>query len=91
MLYAYRGIGKTYIALGIAAAVSSGGLFLRWAAPTSITCPPFAAAEARTTGRIGRLSRNGHLDCAAVGNPSFSFITLERTKRSVAPRGVRTY
>ena len=33
MLYAYRGIGKTYIALGIAAAVSSGGMFLRWAAP----------------------------------------------------------
>src|SRR6267378_5853453 len=35
MLYAYRGIGKTYIALGVAAAVSSGGPFLRWAAPRS--------------------------------------------------------
>lgn len=33
MLYAYRGVGKTYIALGIAAAVASGGSFLRWAAP----------------------------------------------------------
>jgi hypothetical protein len=33
MLYAYRGIGKTFIALGIAAAVSSGGPFLRWKAP----------------------------------------------------------
>lgn len=33
MLYAYRGIGKTYIALGIAAAVSAGGTFLRWTAP----------------------------------------------------------
>ncbi len=33
MLYAYRGIGKTYIALGIAAAVASGGRFLRWNAP----------------------------------------------------------
>lgn len=33
MLYAYRGIGKTYVALGIAAAVSSGGTFLRWTAP----------------------------------------------------------
>jgi hypothetical protein len=34
MLYAYRGIGKTYIGLGIAAAISSGGLFLRWSAPS---------------------------------------------------------
>lgn len=33
MLYAYRGIGKTFVALGIAAAVSSGGPFLRWTAP----------------------------------------------------------
>ena len=33
MLYAYRGVGKTYIALGIAAAVASGGKFLRWTAP----------------------------------------------------------
>ena len=33
MLYAYRGVGKTYIALGIAAAVASGGSFLRWTAP----------------------------------------------------------
>lgn len=33
MLYAYRGVGKTYIALGIAAAVASGGNFLSWRAP----------------------------------------------------------
>lgn len=33
MLYAYRGIGKTFIALGIAAAIASGGRFLRWTAP----------------------------------------------------------
>jgi AAA domain len=33
MLYAYRGIGKTFIALGIAAAVASGSRFLRWTAP----------------------------------------------------------
>ena len=32
MLYAYRGIGKTYVALGIAAAVANGGTFLRWTA-----------------------------------------------------------
>lgn len=32
LLYAYRGIGKTFIALGIAAAVASGGMFLRWKA-----------------------------------------------------------
>lgn len=33
MLYAYRGIGKTHLALGIAVAVASGTRFLRWNAP----------------------------------------------------------
>jgi putative DNA primase/helicase len=33
MLYAYRGIGKTYLALGMAASVASDTRFLRWAAP----------------------------------------------------------
>ncbi len=33
MLYAYRGIGKTHLALGISAAVASGTQFLRWKAP----------------------------------------------------------
>jgi putative DNA primase/helicase len=33
MLYSYRGIGKTFLSLGIAAAVASGAKFLRWAAP----------------------------------------------------------
>lgn len=33
MLYAYRGLGKTYLALGIAVAVASGTRFLRWEAP----------------------------------------------------------
>jgi hypothetical protein len=33
MLYAFRGIGKTHLALGIAAAVASGARFLRWTAP----------------------------------------------------------
>jgi hypothetical protein len=32
MLYGYRGTGKTYIALGIAAAVARGGSFLAWKA-----------------------------------------------------------
>lgn len=35
MLYSKRGIGKTYLALGLAAAVASGGQFLRWRAPQS--------------------------------------------------------
>jgi len=30
MLYAYRGIGKTFLALGMAAAIASGARFLRW-------------------------------------------------------------
>jgi hypothetical protein len=33
MLYSYRGVGKTYFALGITAAVASGTRFLRWTAP----------------------------------------------------------
>jgi hypothetical protein len=34
MLYAKRGIGKTFLGLGIAHAISSGTKFLRWEAPT---------------------------------------------------------
>ncbi len=33
MLYAYRGIGKTFLALGIGGAIASGAQFLRWKAP----------------------------------------------------------
>lgn len=33
MVYGSRGIGKTFIALNLAVAVSSGGKFLRWTAP----------------------------------------------------------
>jgi putative DNA primase/helicase len=33
MLYAYRGIGKTFLALGMATAIASGVRFLRWGAP----------------------------------------------------------
>ena len=33
MVYAYRGVGKTHVALGIAYAVASGGTFLKWKAP----------------------------------------------------------
>jgi AAA domain-containing protein/DnaB helicase-like protein/Homeodomain-like domain-containing protein len=35
MLYAYRGIGKTFLALGMAATVASGARFLRWKAARS--------------------------------------------------------
>lgn len=33
MIYAWRGVGKTHVALGIAYAVTSGGSFLKWEAP----------------------------------------------------------
>jgi KaiC/GvpD/RAD55 family RecA-like ATPase len=33
MVYAYRGVGKTHVALGIGYAVASGGIFLKWSAP----------------------------------------------------------
>lgn len=32
MIHAWRGVGKTHVALGIAYAVASGGVFLRWSA-----------------------------------------------------------
>jgi hypothetical protein len=32
MIHAWRGVGKTHVALGIAYAVASGGTFLRWSA-----------------------------------------------------------
>lgn len=35
MLYSYRGIGKTFISLGISVAVASGSPFLKWNAPTA--------------------------------------------------------
>jgi hypothetical protein len=34
MIHAWRGIGKTHMALGIAYAVATGGKFLTWVAPT---------------------------------------------------------
>lgn len=33
MIYSWRGVGKTHVALGIAYAVASGGTFLTWQAP----------------------------------------------------------
>jgi hypothetical protein len=33
MVYAWRGIGKTWFSLGLAYAIASGGTFLRWSAP----------------------------------------------------------
>ncbi len=33
LLYAKRGVGKTHVALGIAYAVATGGVFLKWQAP----------------------------------------------------------
>jgi len=35
MLYSKRGVGKTFISLGIAVAVASGTTFLKWSAPTA--------------------------------------------------------
>ena len=35
MLYSKRGVGKTFLSLGIAVAVASGTRFLRWSAPNS--------------------------------------------------------
>ena len=34
MIFAWRGVGKTFMSIGIAYAVASGGKFLQWEAPT---------------------------------------------------------
>jgi hypothetical protein len=36
MLYAWRGVGKTHVAIGVAYALASGGEFLRWRAPAAV-------------------------------------------------------
>lgn len=36
MIYAWRGVGKTHVALGIAYALASGGEFLGWTAPDPV-------------------------------------------------------
>jgi len=41
MLYSKRGVGKTFIALGIAVAVASGSGFLKWTAPKARACFSF--------------------------------------------------
>lgn len=33
MIHSWRGIGKTHVGVGVAAAIASGGQFLRWTAP----------------------------------------------------------
>lgn len=33
MIYAWRGVGKSFVGLGIAYAIATGGRFLRWSAP----------------------------------------------------------
>lgn len=35
MVHAYRGVGKTFVGLGIGVAIASAGIFLRWTAPVS--------------------------------------------------------
>jgi hypothetical protein len=58
MLYAWRGIGKTHVALGIAYAVATGGSFLKWKAdrPRKVLFldgeMPAAAMQARLKGLV---------------------------------------
>jgi hypothetical protein len=47
MIHAWRGVGKTHVALGIAYAVASGGEFLRWKATRNMG----ASHAARWQGR----------------------------------------
>jgi hypothetical protein len=59
MIYAERGIGKTWIALSIAHAIASGAEFLSWTAPRprkvlylDVRCPPrpFRSGTPRSSG-----------------------------------------
>jgi len=62
MLHSYRGVGKTYIALGLAVAVATGGAFLRWRAPRARKVL-YLDGEMRTRGLYHRLLK------MVAGNP----------------------
>lgn len=61
MVYAGRGIGKTWFALGIGYAIAAGGKFLRWQADRARrvlhVCGEMAAVDLRT--RLGALALGG--------------------------------
>ena len=60
MLYSRRGVGKTHVALGIAAAVASGTSFLQWRAP-SPQLFVIAAAVIGGASLLGGLTLSGGL------------------------------
>jgi AAA domain/Homeodomain-like domain len=72
MVYAYRGIGKTHVALGIAYAVASGGTFLRWKAPKPRRVllidgeMPAAALRDRLAGIVASAQQEAALDAMRV-------------------------
>jgi AAA domain/Homeodomain-like domain len=72
MVYAYRGIGKTHVALGIAYAVASGGTFLRWKAPKPHRVllvdgeMPAAALRDRLAGIVASAQPEAALDAMRV-------------------------
>jgi putative DNA primase/helicase len=63
MLFGPRGLGKTFMGLGIALAVASGGKFLRWTAPRPAKVlyidgeMPASLLQARISSALGRLEQ----------------------------------
>jgi AAA domain/Homeodomain-like domain len=72
MVYAYRGVGKTHVALGIAYAVASGGTFLKWKAPKPRRVllvdgeMPAAALRDRLAGIVASAQQEAALDAMRV-------------------------
>ena len=64
MLYAWRGVGKTHVALGIAFAVASGGSFLGWQAtkPRSVIYLDGEMPGASLQARLAALIANSEAD-----------------------------
>jgi RecA-family ATPase len=67
MLYAWRGVGKTYVGLGMSYAIAAGADFLRWsvAAPRSVLYVDAEMPAEEMQDRINRLA--ARIACLAPG------------------------
>ena len=96
MLHAWRGVGKTHVALGIAVAVATGSKFLRWNAPQPRKVlyldgeMPAAAMQERLAAAIPQKFRkladsNLTLLCADLQRRPIRSLASPEGQRDVAP------
>lgn len=96
MLHAWRGVGKTHVALGMAVAVATGGKFLRWKAPQPRRVlyvdgeMPAAAMQERLAGAIPQKYRelandNMTLLCADLQKRSIRSLASREGQRDIEP------